>query len=178
MQQDRRFFLRTVATTGVAAAFGSAVSAPALSGPPERTRRFPYVQIDVFTSQRLEGNPLTVFTDAQGLSDGEMQALARETNLSETTFVFARDPETERERGVQVRIFTIQEEVPFAGHPTLGTAMVLRKLRQAQAGQGKAGQKISGISLDLKVGKVLRARTFRKCVRRNAPGSADVRAGA
>jgi trans-2,3-dihydro-3-hydroxyanthranilate isomerase len=155
MQQDRRFFLRTVATTGVAAAFGSDCSASALSGPPERTRRFPYVQIDVFTSRRLEGNPLTVFTDAQGLSDGEMQALARETNLSETTFVFPRDLETELERGVQVRIFTIQEEVPFAGHPTLGTAMVLRKLRQAKAGQGKAGQKISGISLDLKVGKVL-----------------------
>ncbi len=152
MQQDRRFFLQTVATTGVAAALGSA---PALSDPPEHSRRYPYVQIDVFTSQRLEGNPLAVFTDAQGLSDGEMQALARETNLSETTFVFPRDPETERERGVQVRIFTIQEEVPFAGHPTLGTAMVLRKLRQAQAGRGNAGQRISEISLDLKVGKVL-----------------------
>ena len=83
-----------------------------------------------------------------------MQALARETNLSETTFVFARDPETERERGVLVRIFTIQEEVPFAGHPTLGTAMVLRKLRQSQADRGKTGQRISEISLDLKIGKV------------------------
>lgn len=152
MQQDRRCFFRTVATTGVAAVFGSV---PALSGPPERTRRFPYVQIDVFTSQRLEGNPLTVFTDAQGLSDGEMQALARETNLSETTFVFGRDQDTERERGVKVRIFTIQDEVPFAGHPTLGTAMVLRELRQKQAGPGKAGPRISEISLDLKVGKVL-----------------------
>ena len=103
--------------------------------PPERTRHFPYIQIDVFTSRRLEGNPLTVFTDARGLSDAEMQALARETNLSETTFVFPRDQATERERGVQVRIFTTQEEALFAGHPTLGTAMVLRKLRLTHAGQ-------------------------------------------
>ena len=159
MNKDRRSVLRTLATTGVAAAFGNALNSPALlaakeGAAPEPTRRFPYVQIDVFTSRRLEGNPLTVFTDARGLSDEEMQALARETNLSETTFVFPRDPETERERGVKVRIFTVHEEVPFAGHPTLGTAMVLRKLRQAQAGGGKAGQGISEISLDLKIGKV------------------------
>jgi trans-2,3-dihydro-3-hydroxyanthranilate isomerase len=62
-------------------------------------RRFHCVQIDVFTSQRLEGNPLAVFTDARGLSDSEMQDLARETNLQETTFVFARDAATEREQG-------------------------------------------------------------------------------
>ena len=60
--------------------------------------------------------------DARGLSTEEMQALARETNLSETTFILPRDPEIERERGVQVRIFTVQEELRFAGHPTLGTA--------------------------------------------------------
>ena len=65
---------------------------------------------------------LAIFTDARGLTDEEMQALARETNLSETTFILPRDAATERERGVQVRIFTTQEELPFAGHPTLGTA--------------------------------------------------------
>jgi trans-2,3-dihydro-3-hydroxyanthranilate isomerase len=152
MKQNRRSFLGTVATTWVAAAFARAHSTSA--PPPERARQFPYVQIDVFSSRRLEGNPLAVFTDARGLSDEEMQALARETNLSETTFVFPRDAATEQQLGVQVRIFTTQEEVPFAGHPTLGTAMVLRKLRQAQAGRAEAGQQVSGITLDLKIGKV------------------------
>src|SRR3990172_633128 len=83
-------------------------------------RRLPLVQLDVFSSRPLEGNPLAVFTDGLGLSDGEMQALAREMNLSETTFVLPRDPETERRQGVRVRIFTVQEELPFAGHPTFG----------------------------------------------------------
>jgi trans-2,3-dihydro-3-hydroxyanthranilate isomerase len=106
-------------------------------------RRFPFVQVDVFTSRPLEGNALAVFTDARGLSDAEMQALARETNLCETTFVFPRDAATERERGRRVRIFTTREELPFAGHPTLGTAAVLH-------GAGGAGQ----VELDLNVGKI------------------------
>ncbi len=89
-------------------------------------RRFPFVQLDVFTDRPLAGNPLAVFTDGRGLSGEEMQALAREMNLSETTFVLPRDAATERERGVRVRIFTVREELPFAGHPTLGTAMALR----------------------------------------------------
>jgi trans-2,3-dihydro-3-hydroxyanthranilate isomerase len=89
-------------------------------------RRLPFVQMDVFTSVALEGNQLAVFSDARGLSDTEMQAIARETNLSETTFIFPRDIATEQERGTRVRIFTTTEELPFAGHPTLGTAMVLR----------------------------------------------------
>jgi trans-2,3-dihydro-3-hydroxyanthranilate isomerase len=108
-------------------------------------RRLPMVQMDVFTAKPLEGNQLAVFTDARGLSDDEMQSLARETNLSETTFIFPRDPATERERGVRVRIFTVTEELPFAGHPTLGTAMVLRK--------GKPGG-ADEIALDLNVGKI------------------------
>src|SRR5512142_2742550 len=93
---------------------------------PQTARRFQFVQLDVFTSTPLEGNPLAVFPDARGLSDAEMQALARETNLSETTFILPRDADTERERGHRARIFTVQEELPFAGHPTLGTATVLR----------------------------------------------------
>jgi trans-2,3-dihydro-3-hydroxyanthranilate isomerase len=88
-------------------------------------RRHSYVQVDVFTCRRLEGNALAVFTDARGLDDGEMQALARETNLSETTFVLP-DPGAPPGRPTRVRIFTVREEVPFAGHPTLGTAAVLR----------------------------------------------------
>jgi trans-2,3-dihydro-3-hydroxyanthranilate isomerase len=81
-----------------------------------------YSILDVFAERPLEGNPLAVFHDACSLSDTEMQALARETNLSETTFIFPSDPEIERRDGVRVRIFTTQEELPFAGHPTLGTA--------------------------------------------------------
>ncbi|HZS27801.1 MAG TPA: PhzF family phenazine biosynthesis protein [Candidatus Angelobacter sp.] len=107
--------------------------------------RLPFVQVDVFTSVPLEGNQLAVFTDARGLSDTEMQALAREMNLSETTFILPGDAATERERGVRVRIFTVNEELPFAGHPTLGTAMVLRT-------DGKHGQ--DEIALDLNVGKI------------------------
>src|ERR1700719_1054305 len=106
-------------------------------------RRFPFAQFDVFSSQPFEGNSLAVFPDARGLSDQQMQALAREMNLSETTFILPRDAAVERERGVQVRIFTTQEELPFAGHPTLGTAFVLRN-----------GNGASEVSLDLKVGKI------------------------
>ena len=85
-------------------------------------RKFPFVQVDVFTSKPLEGNQLAVFTDARGLSDAEMQALAREMNLSETTYILPGGSEP----GVRVRIFTVSEELPFAGHPTLGTGFVLR----------------------------------------------------
>jgi len=77
------------------------------------------------------------------MSDAEMQSVAKEMNLSETTFIFPRDIITERERGVRVRIFTVDEELPFAGHPTLGTAMVLR---------GDTG--VEEIALDLNVGRI------------------------
>src|SRR5476651_2579832 len=86
-------------------------------------RNFPYSVVDVFAEHALEGNPLAVFHDARDLSDAEMQALARETNLAETTFIFpSDDPASERTNGVRVRIFTTAEELPFAGHPTLGTS--------------------------------------------------------
>jgi trans-2,3-dihydro-3-hydroxyanthranilate isomerase len=85
-------------------------------------RTLSYSVLDVFAERPLEGNPLAVFHDANALSDAEMQALARETNLAETTFILPDDPETERRDGVRVRIFTTEEELPFAGHPTLGTA--------------------------------------------------------
>jgi len=84
------------------------------------------VQVDVFTDRALTGNALAVFPDGRGLSADQMQAIARETNLSETTFILPGDAATEKENGVRVRIFTVQEELPFAGHPTLGTAFVLR----------------------------------------------------
>jgi len=111
-------------------------------------RRLPFVQMDVFTSVPLQGNQLAVFADGSSLSDAEMQAIAKETNLSETTFILPRDTATERERGVRVRIFTTTEELPFAGHPTLGTAMVLRN----NALIGEAGPE--EVVLELNVGRI------------------------
>jgi trans-2,3-dihydro-3-hydroxyanthranilate isomerase len=105
-------------------------------------RRFPFVQVDVFTSQALAGNPLAIFPDGRDLTGTEMLAIAKEMNLAETTFILPRDQVTEAEHGKQVRIFTVKEELPFAGHPTLGTAFYLRS----------AGAK--EVALDLKVGKV------------------------
>jgi trans-2,3-dihydro-3-hydroxyanthranilate isomerase len=86
-----------------------------------------YWIVDVFTNTPLAGNPLAVVTDPVGLSTERMQAIAREFNLSETTFVQRRPASVEEAEGVRVRIFTTQEELPFAGHPTLGTASVLRR---------------------------------------------------
>jgi PhzF family phenazine biosynthesis protein len=83
-------------------------------------RRFK--QVDVFTTAPFKGNPLAVVLDAEGLSTEQMQAIARWTNLSETTFVL---PATDPNADYRVRIFTTQEEFPFAGHPTLGTAHAL-----------------------------------------------------
>jgi trans-2,3-dihydro-3-hydroxyanthranilate isomerase len=111
-------------------------------------RRLPFVQIDVFTSIPLEGNQLAVFPDGRSLTDQEMQSLAREMNFSETTYVLPRDAATERERGVRVRIFTVADELPFAGHPTLGTAMVLRNNGVGGPGGGEE------IALDLNVGRI------------------------
>jgi trans-2,3-dihydro-3-hydroxyanthranilate isomerase len=107
------------------------------------TRRLAMAQWDVFSAKPLEGNSLAVFFDGRGLSDAEMQSIAQEMNLSETTFILPRDAAIERERGVRVRIFTVQEELPFAGHPTLGTAFALR---------GNSGAK--QIALELNVGNV------------------------
>jgi trans-2,3-dihydro-3-hydroxyanthranilate isomerase len=90
--------------------------------PPTAHCAYDFAQVDVFAENPLQGNALAIFSDARGLSTEEMQALARETNLSETTFILPRSPEIERERGVKVRIFLTTEEIPFAGHPTLGTA--------------------------------------------------------
>lgn len=84
-----------------------------------RTAR--YVVIDVFTDEALQGNQLGVFTDARALSEGEMQALTREFNFSECTFVLP----AENGGDARIRIFTPAHELPFAGHPTLGTAYVI-----------------------------------------------------
>jgi len=112
-------------------------------------RTYEFVQLDVFTQTPLVGNPLAIFTDARGLDDAEMQALAREMNLSETTFILPRDPATEAREGKKVRIFTVAEELPFAGHPTLGTALHLYASRAAPV-----SEQSTQITLDLKAGKI------------------------
>jgi len=110
-------------------------------------RAYEFVQLDVFTQTALAGNPLAIFPDARGLNDAEMQALAREMNLSETTFILPRDDATEAREGKKVRIFTVETELPFAGHPTLGTALYLYA---SQSNQKKPAE----ITLDLRAGKI------------------------
>ena len=109
-------------------------------------RVYEFVQLDVFTQTPLTGNALAVFGDAGGLGDDEMQALAREMNLSETTFILPRDPATEAQEGKKVRIFTVAQELPFAGHPTLGTALHLYASDSAPDSKE--------ITLDLKAAKI------------------------
>jgi len=87
-----------------------------------REKLHPYRVVDVFTEQPLEGNALAVFLDASGIGEGTMQRIARELNLSETTFIL---PPTRTDCVARVRIFTPAREMRFAGHPTIGTAFVL-----------------------------------------------------
>src|SRR5918992_1262622 len=104
-------------------------------------RRLRFRQVDVFTDRPLAGNPLAIFPEAEGLSDAEMQSLAREMNLSETTFVL---PPTDEGRAAgadyRMRIFTPTRELPFAGHPAIGTAWL-------QAEEGRLTAPADGICL-------------------------------
>jgi len=122
-------------------------AAPLSFAPTTAHVAYDYAVLDVFAEQPLQGNALAVFTDARGLTTEEMQAIARETNLNETTFVLPRDEATERERGIEVRIFTVREELPFAGHPTLGTASWLYLNHPLFAGS-------ETITLDLRAGPI------------------------
>ncbi|HEX5337346.1 MAG TPA: PhzF family phenazine biosynthesis protein [Gallionella sp.] len=98
---------------------------------------------DVFTTKRYGGNQLATFIDCASLSDREMQQIAKELNFSETTFIASRQP---RDGGYDVRIFTPKAEVEFAGHPTIGTAHIIRnKLRLTDADE---------LALNLRVGKI------------------------
>ena len=81
-----------------------------------------FVTVDVFTTAKFGGNPLAVVPDARGLATAQMQAIAAEFNLAETTFVL---PPQDPANTAQVRIFTPRAEMPFAGHPNVGTAFVL-----------------------------------------------------
>ncbi len=97
-----------------------------------------YFVVDAFTTEPLAGNPLAVVMNTCALATERMQAIAREFNLSETTFVERRLAEIEQVEGVRVRIFTPREELPFAGHPTLGTAAVL-KVHAPEIAHGRYG---------------------------------------
>jgi trans-2,3-dihydro-3-hydroxyanthranilate isomerase len=104
-------------------------------------RRF--VTLDVFTEQRLAGNPLAVVLESEGLDDAAMQAIAREFNLSETVFVL---PPAEARHRAQLRIFTPGRELPFAGHPTVGTAVLLA-LQDPARGDARAFGLEEGIGI-------------------------------
>ncbi len=93
----------------------------------DEVRTLKFYQADVFTDQPFGGNPVAVLPDAQGLTDRELQQIAREMNLSETVFVF---PPTDQAAVAKIRIFTPTREIPFAGHPVLGTFYVLGELKK------------------------------------------------
>jgi trans-2,3-dihydro-3-hydroxyanthranilate isomerase len=107
-------------------------------------RRYRLRWVDVFTDRALAGNPLAVVLQADGLSTAQMQAIARETNLSETTFVL---PPEKREHAAKVRIFTPYAELPFAGHPTVGTSWVLLD-------EGLVSSDAAGFTLEEGVGPI------------------------
>jgi trans-2,3-dihydro-3-hydroxyanthranilate isomerase len=93
---------------------------------------YPFVTLDVFTSRKFGGNPLAVFTDARGLTDAHMQSLATEMNLSETTFIL---PPEDTAHTARVRIFNVTAEMPFAGHPSVGTGFVLARMGRGTGGR-------------------------------------------
>lgn len=99
--------------------------------------------VDVFAESKYSGNQLAVFLDAQGIPSEEMQLIAREMNYSETTFVLSKE---ERDGGYDVRIFTPEREVPFAGHPVLGTAFIVQK--------EMIGKEVEKVVLNLKIGQI------------------------
>lgn len=103
----------------------------------------PFYIVDVFAEKKYAGNQLAVFTGAGDLSTEQMQQIAKETNYSETTFILSPQ---QRNGGYDVRIFTPAKELPFAGHPTLGTAFILQ--------QDVIGKAVERVILNLKVGQI------------------------
>ncbi len=130
----RTFSRRTALAITAAASLSAAAAKPA--------NTYPFEYWDVFTDRPFTGNPLAVFTSAEDLSPDQMRAIAAETNLSETTFLFRRPAAEEKVKGVRTRIFTPTTEYDFAGHPALGTAFALWRPGTTR------------ITLDLNVGPV------------------------
>src|SRR5678816_4026929 len=110
----------------------------------KNAKSYHYRVVDVFTEHALEGNALAVFQDASGLDGVKMQKIARELNLSETTFIA---PATRADCAASVRIFTPTRELVFAGHPTIGTSFVLLD-------EGVVPRNIERFALEEKVGSV------------------------
>ena len=119
--------------------------------------KIPFVTVDVFTDRRFGGNPLAVVLDAQGLSSAQMQAVAAEFNLAETTFVL---PPRHPAHTAQVRIFTPKSELPFAGHPIVGTAFMLAHLGKAAGDRLVFEERAGLVPLDIerRDGRVFAAR--------------------
>lgn len=119
----------------------------------------PYLQVDVFSKRPGCGNPLAVVLDAQGLSDEQMQTIAGWTNLVETTFVL---PPTQVQADYRVRIFTPQREIPFAGHPSLGTAHALLASKKINKQNGEIVQECGAglIPIRIETSKKFRRRLF------------------
>jgi len=105
-----------------------------------------FVTVDVFTDRKFGGNPLAVFPDAQGLSTEQMQSIAAEFNYAETTFVL---PPSDPKHTAHVRIFTPKAEMPFAGHPNVGTAFVLARLGKAKGERLVFEEKAGLVVMDL-----------------------------
>jgi trans-2,3-dihydro-3-hydroxyanthranilate isomerase len=122
-----------------------------------------FYTLDVFTSTPLQGNPLAVILDCQDLNPEQMQAIAREFNLSETVFVL---PPTDPTNTAKIRIFTPTKELPFAGHPTIGTAILLATLEAPDAMHGLGGitialeQQIGVVKADVTKHKTLGVRAI------------------
>lgn len=114
-------------------------------------RAYSFSIVDVFAEKKYAGNQLAVFREAGGLSDEEMQLFAKEMNYSETTFILSQD---KRKGGYDVRIFTPAEEIPFAGHPTLGTAFVIQ--------QEIIRKPVEKVTLNLGIGQIPVALSFSK----------------
>ena len=106
-------------------------------------KSYPFSIVDVFAETKYAGNQLAVVKNAGGLSATDMQSIAREMNYSETTFILTSE---EKEGGYDVRIFSLDEELPFAGHPTLGTAFIIQ--------QQIIRKKVAQLKLNLQVGQI------------------------
>src|SRR5207249_2768112 len=113
-----------------------------------------YVIADVFTDTPLEGNPVAVYTDGRDLGEEQMQRVAREMNLSETVFVLP----AEQGGDARIRIFTPSNELPFAGHPTLGTAVVLGEPLRKDELELETGVGIVPVALERRDGRIVAGR--------------------
>ena len=141
-------------------------------------KEFPFITCDVFTDRIFSGNQLAVLTDASGLDDATMQSIAREFNFAETTFV---TPPADARHTARVRIFTPGREMPFAGHPTVGTAFVLASMAAGESARELVLEENVGpvpVRIDREGGRVVRC-TFTaprapECIDADVPSRADV----